>query len=226
MRLKIKGNVGKQEMLESFAQLINSLEDAGVNEFKGVNLYFTPYVSGERVQPLFNGIEAGLQCDSEKKHRTTEKDEDGKSVVHYQTGVRGSDINLDGRIPYNPKIKLITEKMLEEEKLKEWERNREERESRMAAIYKKEEERQAIAKEEKEKGVICLAFIREKLGMSEEEFRNSMGSSNWIRTQRGIEKYTSDKVVNKAFRISMKIEGSNEKKVYLFSENAELLFES
>ena len=46
MRYKFKGSVGKQELLEKLAEVLNSLEDAGVNEFQGVNLYFNPCISG------------------------------------------------------------------------------------------------------------------------------------------------------------------------------------
>ena len=59
MKYTIKGSIGKQELLEGFAQILNSLEDAGVNEFRGVNIYFNTCVSGVTVFPLRFHLEEG-----------------------------------------------------------------------------------------------------------------------------------------------------------------------
>lgn len=221
MRYKFKGPVGKQELLEEFAEVLNSLEDAGVNEFKGVNLYFNTYVSGVKVTPLLDEIQCDLVTNSKQRHIERTTDSEGKKIILYITGVKGCDMNLDGRIPYKPVITLPTAQELKE---REEVQRKLEREA-MERTAEKRKLKQEAELAEKKLAQGCIAVLREKLGLSEVEFKQERSSAGWILTEKGIAKYDNEICEGKVFRISMKIKGSKSKKVYLFSEASILLYE-
>ncbi|AUW07352.1 hypothetical protein [Vibrio campbellii] len=225
MRLTINGAVGKQELLESFSRLLNSLEDAGVNEFKGVNLYFNTYISGKKVFPYFDGKEANILHNSQKEHITTDVDDSGKKTIKYQSGVKGCDIDLDSRLTFDSNITLPTAEMIAEERREELEREQAERELEQAEY--EEKRRQKREAEEAEQAIerACVAVLKDKLCLSEQEFKLERSSMGWVKSRKGIDKYSVNIKEERVFRISMKIKGSSEKKAYLFSEKAELVFE-
>ena len=226
MHLKIQGNVGKQELLETLAGLINSLEDAGVTDFRGVNIYLNPYVCGVKVTAYMNGFAANIISVSKKKHQHIIKGEDGKITTQYDTGIKGSDINLDGRIPCRPTVTFKSTKAVEEEELEkqrlrvlEIEKLRELQTAALTELRIQEDELKRI-------GGVCIADLMERLNLTLIEFKEKRSSSSWLKTQKGIAKYTNKLISDKAFRISMNIKGSKEKKVYLYNENGELVYES
>ncbi|EGR4260834.1 hypothetical protein DDM98_10065 [Vibrio cholerae] len=225
MRFKFKGSVGKQELLEKFAEVLNSLEDAGVNEFQGVNLYFNPCISGVKVIPHLNGIQCDLASDSTQQHMETTTDDKGKKTISYITGVKGSDMNLDGRIPYKPVITLPTAQELKEREQAQRKLEREAMEKSFAEAAEKRKLKQEAELAEKKLAQGCIAVLREKLGLSEDEFKHERSSDGWIKTEKGIAKYDDKICESKVYRISMKIKDSKSKKVYLFSEASILLYE-
>lgn len=109
MKIKISGNVGRQEILEIVSAALKELEDAGVEEYKAVNLYFTPYVSQEKVVPRIDGQEFDWTVPSLKSHITYSRDNKGEIVMSYQKGLN-ADLILDNKITVDEHIELVTQK--------------------------------------------------------------------------------------------------------------------
>jgi len=219
MNIKIAGAVGKQEILEFLAMALNTLEKAGVDEFKGVNLYVSSYVSGERVVPQIDNEPFVFHFTSTNKH-VEHVNEDGLKKKVYKK-CSADDINLNGIFQLSTTIQLPTEKsiVLERERqlaVKEQERAEVEHHERMQRQQKAIEDK--IAKQ-------CRESVRGTLGFSVEEFKTEMSSCGWINSRKYIEKYSSDLSIDKAFRVSMKIKDSEDLKVYLFSTGGSLVYE-
>ncbi|MFA0080141.1 hypothetical protein AB4427_18730 [Vibrio artabrorum] len=226
MRYKFDGSVGKQEILEKFSEVLNSLEDAGVNEFQGVNLYFNPCISGQKVRPHFDGVESNFVSKSTQKHVDIEiSSENGKKIISHKTGVKGCDMNLDGRIPYQPQITLPTKQELEASKERLRKLAKEASEKQQAEYAEKFKLKQEAERDEKNRSQACVVALREQLGLSVEEFKYAKSSVGWIKTEKNIHKYCEDLNESTVFRISIRIKDSKEKKVYLFSDKAILLYE-
>lgn len=212
MNIKIAGAVGKQEILEFLAMALNTLEKAGVDEFKGVNIYVPSYASGEKVVPQIDNEPFVFHFTSSNKH-VEHVNEDGLKKKVYKKCPVG-DINLNGIFQLNTTIQLPTEKsiVLERERQFAVEEHRDRMQRQQKAIDDN------IAKQ-------CRESVRGTLGFSVEEFKTEMSSCGWINSRKYIEKYSSDLSINKAFRVSMKIKDSEDLKVYLFSTDGSLVYE-
>lgn len=220
MKLKIRGSVGKQEIIESISRLINSLEDAGVNEFYGLNLYFNARSSGQKVVPLFNGEQGDIVIEPKGLH--VNQNEDGQ--INYVTGLGGAEINLSSRLSDKLKVSIQTEAAI---KAEEASRIREEKER----IKRTQEElmRQRKAKHmaevrDQQIASLCEAFMMKESGLSAEGYAHIKSSTGWIKSRRAIERYTAEDVGDRVFRISLKVPESNQKDVFLFNEDAQLVF--
>lgn len=225
MKIKIDGRIGKKEMLQAFAQVLNSLEAIGVNDFKGVNLYFNPYVSGVKVVPQLDGKEFDIIHKSKEIHILKDIDENKKTTIDF---VKDQHIKLDfeERLSFEDRITLPTAKELHEIEAVKRELYMEKQ--RLAALehQKKLNEMRKVEQQEKDIAAKCLENLRLLLNMSDDEFKIKRSSYNWITTKKGIEKYTSVDIGEKAFRVSMKTNDKDKKNVYLFNEKCEIVFES
>ena len=224
MKIKIKESVGKQEILEFISKALNTLEEAGVDEFKGVNFYFNPYASGEKVVPQINGEAFNFQFISSKKHieYTTEKDGSKKATYKKSTA---SDINLNGILQLNQPVELPTQELLDLEEAERITLAKERHKKLEAEHNERLRKQREIERQDKQIGQECSEKLCEILGLSAEEFKSEKSSVGWVKTEKGIQKYCGDLTDNRVFRISMKIKGRKEKMVYLFSENARVLYE-
>lgn len=224
MNIKITGAVGKQEILELLAKALNTLEEAGVDEFKGVNLYVTPYVSGEEVVPQIENGPFAFKFISSNKHVNYVNEEDGSKKMVYKK-CPTSDIDLNGVLKLHETIKLPTEKSLEQKQANQLALANEER-------RKRENERNELMLKELAQEALdhktakqCREWVRETLGLSVEEFKSETSGCGWLSSGKYIKKYSHELTESRAFRVSMKIKDSRDFRVYLFSENASLIYE-
>lgn len=222
MKLNIKGKVGQQEILEFLSKNLNRLEDLGVEEYQGVNLYFHCYRDGEKV---FLRDEEGLidsiTTSSAKKHRTHQM-VDGKKALSFTTGV-SSDIDLSKRSPISDDMGLMTETQIQELRRKEQERY----EQRMKELDQEHErimkERQRVRDERLAAEKKATDHLMGLYGVDEKELRNFTVSKNWLTSSKGIAKYTTKDLGEKAFRIKMRsTEIGGPKTIYLFDTNGVL----
>lgn len=226
MKLNIKGNVGKQEILEALASTLNSLEEIGVEEFKGVNIYFNAYLDGKKVIPFIGTTELdGFEHKSIQKHISFETNASGEKIAKFDKGVKGKSMELNNIIEHYTRINLITEKSIKDAETKE-------NEARLAEQARLKNEHEEWLRQRREQEKIdsknaneCILAIRRLLDLSDEEFRKARSSSSWLKTRKGIEKYTLDDIGEKVYRISMKAEEGQLKKMYLLSEDAKLMYE-
>lgn len=231
MKLRIDGTVGKQEILEAVAQLLNSLEDAGVDEFRAVNFYITPMRGGLNVKPLVNGEEADILHKSTQKHLVAPANTNGESISKRITGVNPEEINLTRR--YNSesiRIELRRPKSSNTKKNQERKKRREkevaDRSERQALLELKRKSQREIRLKRKDVESKCIKSLKQLLQLTNDQYITNLSSTGWLSTRKGIEQYTSTVNTDTAFRITMK-RGKGEKgKVYLFDEESKLLFES
>lgn len=231
MKLRIDGTVGKQEILEAVAQLLNSLEDAGVDEFRAVNFYVTPMRDGLNVKPLVNGEEADILHKSTQKHLVASTNTNGESTSKRVTGVNPEDINISRR--YNTeaiKIKLKKPKSPTAKKNQDRKKRREkevaDRSERQARLELKRKSQREIRLKRKDIESQSIKNLKELLQLTNDQYISNLSSTGWLSTRRGVEQYTTTVDTDTAFRITMK-RGKGEKgKVYLFDEESKLLFES
>lgn len=224
MKINIKENVGKQEIIEFISEALNTLEKAGVDEFKGVNFYFNPYVSGEKVVPQINGKAFNFQFTSSKKHIEYSIGEDGSKKMSYKKAV-ASDINLNSTLQLNQPVELPSKKSLDLQEAEQIALAKERHKKLEAEHNEKLRKQREIKMQDERIRQKCIEKLCEILGLSAEEFKLQKSSFGWIKTEKGIQKYSSDLTESRVFRISMKIKDCKEKKVHLFSENARILYE-
>ncbi|WP_318493348.1 hypothetical protein [Photobacterium leiognathi] len=55
MKINFKGYVSKQEILENLAKTLNTLEDAGVNNYAGVEVYLSPQKNDQEALVILDG---------------------------------------------------------------------------------------------------------------------------------------------------------------------------
>ncbi|MCY9861392.1 hypothetical protein OTK49_02525 [Vibrio coralliirubri] len=231
MRLKIEGAVGKQEILEAVAQLLNTLEESGAEEFRFVNLYLNPMQSGETVKPIVNGEEADILFKSTMKHHQKCTNKSGESITKCITGLTSKDINIDNS--YKPeimKIELRAMKNPAAKKNQDRQKRREKEAAERAERQAQLDQRRKADREFKAKQKVienqCINSLKTALALTNDQYNTGKSSSGWLKTRKGIEQYTSTLDVEQVFRITMKRGHGEQGKVYLFNEAATIIFES
>lgn len=224
MKLTIHGKVGKQEILESIANALNTLEEAGVQEYSGLNLYFNAYSSGLKVVPKVKGKEFDIYLRSTGTHVKHSKDDDGSVNLIYKK-VKTEEINLSGAIPLNSKIEIPTQRSINDE-LKRQALAREEnqrmlQQERNAKLRSESE----IKKQDKRIANSCCKKLQDKLNLSVDDFLNQRSSMGWIIQERSIKKYSEEIEEKKVFRVSMKTQEKDAKHIFLFSAQEHLIYE-
>ncbi|MFS1430191.1 hypothetical protein LMH73_024530 [Vibrio splendidus] len=197
MKITFSGNKTKKELLESFAKVLNSLDDAGVTDFFGVTIFINTASGGSRVIPTVNETELDIVNFSENK-----------GVSHHCA--KKESININGRLKYNSPIQIPTQTEFNNAKWK--------RERACSAVPDKLDEESRIAS-------ACIRTLRKALGLSNDEYITFKSSSGWIRTANGIRRYTEENVGMKVFRITMKVKGTRNKDTYIFKCDGTICFE-
>jgi hypothetical protein len=213
MKLTIKGSIGKQELIQQLINTLNTLEDAGVEEYMGVNIYFNPVVAGKKSVATIDGNSFDYKYTSKKEHKATSKD---KAIQ----GRKPFSLNTESHLFPPHDIKFIAEDVIKQNALDEealrnqnylkW------KEEMKQANY----ERDLAAKETKNKAKKCIAELQKKLNITRNEYKEQLNGTGWLKTKKGVEKYTQENIEIPVFRITMN------KKVFLYSEDARLMFES
>lgn len=90
-KIKIKGKVSAQEVIEILAaELLNLQENFGVEEFSGVNFYCQMYKDDENQTLISNktGEEiCGVVVESKNKHKTINKIDNSKKIISYNKSI-------------------------------------------------------------------------------------------------------------------------------------------
>lgn len=214
MRLTIEGSVGKQEILESLAQLLNALENAGADDFNGVSIQFSTCVEGQKVLPLVNGKEMSVSLKSSGKHiKQFGNGTYAMDGVSFTKNVPSSDMDMDSNMDLGGELTLKSMVDLYTE-------------NKERLIKNKADHKKIAQCDEKIMATDFESRLRNLLGLTFDEFLQKHSSSGWIRTSKGIKKYIPDSHYLKVYRISMKIEGSHNKMVYLYTTKGELVYQS
>ena len=221
MQIRINGRIGKQEILEQLASVLNYLEDAGVSDFMGFDLNIDTYSQGEKVIPLVNGKRLNVVLNDHKNHICIVPPN-----LMQKKEIDGGHVSLNKKALLQGVVNLHTEGEIVK---KELDKNREEVEQRCRTTEEFANKLLAVRKakvNERLQSTRCIEQLRDQLNLSHEEFKGQVSNTGWITTKKGIQSYTDEDIGNKVFRISMKVAGSDEKKIYLFNEEAQLKFES
>jgi hypothetical protein len=227
MKANIKGSVGKKEILEFLARCLNTLEDAGVTDFKGVNLYFNPYIAGNKVTPSLEGNEIEFTHTSNESHIKFDTVESGMKVATYVTHIKGVNIDLDTRFNLEPKIELPTEIELIAKRSALTEAREAKQRASTEAYYKSQKKEKALREAEREVEKKCIEIVISTLDIPEIEFKNLKPNKNWLTTIKGIKRYTDKDIGNSVFRVSaLTGNRSTDRRTFLFSKEASLVFDS
>lgn len=217
MRLKIKGKVGQQEILEFISSMLNSVEAAGVEEYQGVNFYFNCCKDGKSVHIVQDdGVPLNsISVSPAGVHRKTEI-QDGKKLHSFVTGA-GSDINLSGEFVFQEPLATMTDEELNALRANEQKAFDE----RMKTLREESERRDRARMEERQRKAEieskCCAFIVEQYKIDAKDLHNIVLSRNWLVTRKGIEKYTNQDIGDVAYRIAMRPGKEDKtKRVFLF----------
>jgi len=220
MKLKFEGKVGKQEIVEAIFNTLTQLEKKGVNEFGGVNFYANLYMDGEKGQIFFNGTEIDMCYVSKRKHITSST-VDGETVVKYNSP-NHSEYEFNENANLRDDIVFKAESEIKREE-REWQIQRElrlEQEAKIArekAAIRAEEDRKIKAYED-----LCCENMKNKLNLTNDEFRIFLSSKGILKTEKGIQKYTDKDVGPFAYRITMKKSDKTESIIYIFDSKGNI----
>lgn len=193
MRLRFAEKVDKQTILDNIAEMLNEFSDAGIEEFYGVNLYLNPVHKSTRTSVIINN-------DKQNGDTVTIN---GKSLDSKSPSVTElSPKNINKR---SNTVKLTIPNVEREKKAQQ-------------ILDTKRQlfaERLETRNNERIKENECRQLLLTILGCSIQEFNKNTNNRSWLRTRKGIGKYTNKDIGEKVYRIAVKkICGSND--VYLF----------
>ena len=194
MRLQFTGKLDKQTILNNIAQLLNEYSDAGIEEFFGVNFYLNPIFKNKASTTIVIGNNKNddtvtISGTPISEKTTVLKKELSTNAIHK----RSSTVKL--LIPERKRQTILSKRKQEyEEKLRKHKETR-------------EKEKEFILK--------CKKIFLSALDISSFELTKLTKSSGWIRTLAGIEKYTSEKIGNTAYRFTLCYPNNNDV-IYLF----------
>lgn len=220
MKINIKGRLSKEEILEQLSSVLNSLEDAGVSDFMGFDLSIDTYSGQKKVTPLINGQKLNVELNDHRNHTCIIP----PSPINKVNPSEG--IDLGKRALFQGVIELSSNGRVLKKVPKVQRRPIKGVQLSTSDFALNLEGVRRAKVNERLQSKRCLDKLASILGMTHHDLRTRLVSTGWVTTQRGIQNYTSDNIGNKAYRITLNVDGCKDRKVYLFNEEAVLKFES
>lgn len=222
MRLNIKGSTNKKQMVEQFINMLNTLDDLGVEEYMNVNLYVTPLAMGKRVQLAQKGkpLDITLNGDGDLVSTIPTTDSNQPFVIDTTGRLKGSDkLSLVELSDFSAK-EILKAHLADQRKAEtEIKKNRATQRQRIA-------DKLATGMQERKQKTACYHALLSKLGIDSREFRERLGNSGFIRTASGVRAYTDQDIGSPVIRFSLLDGEHGERKTFIYSTDAELLYES
>jgi hypothetical protein len=219
MKIKLNGCFGKQEILERLASVLNTMEDNGITEFRDIDIELTPLSSGCELIPSINAQPIGIRFDSSNRHVIkTRCSRTGKSLLVHSMGVNGASMNLDKRLSLMDNVSYILKNEFIDRKNMSAEERVNAYRIKTAEILDSNVRYNAIISK-------CRDVLLAKLNITHGEYSRIKSSDGIIKSKGVLKGYTDTNVEGEVFRISLKVEGTGRKDIYLFTEEGKLIYE-
>lgn len=205
MKISFEGSVTKAQILASLEEALTGLEEAGIDSFKGVNLYLNTYKGKKRAYAVDDNLnEVSITL---RNIGTSHPNRDVTSSYVFQ---------FYRDLKFFSKGELVD--LQEEAKAERIEAERKRLERAKAELDRKnaEKDHQIWLKSE------VISQVKALLGLDDMTFKGHLISIGPIKTQQGLSSYTDEALPLPAMRCTLKIPNHDTKSVFLFDQQANL----